>query len=258
VPRRVRAGRARPRVMLAGRAAEPLGPVVGRLAERRGVTARVDTGHPLHVERITLREIRLPLKEPFRISSGVCTERRIFLLELRDADGVEVWAECVAASSPTTARRPSTPRGTRSPRGWRRACSARGSSIPPRCGPRSSAASAATPWPRPPVEMGCWALAAERAGMPLSRLLGGTRTHIPTASRSASSRRRAAGRARARREGRRLPQDQAQDRARLRRGVRGRRARGGGADVALMADANSAYAWPTPSTSRGSTRSASR
>jgi O-succinylbenzoate synthase len=58
------------------------------------------TAHPIQLERIVLREIRLPLKEPFRISSGVCTERRIMLLELRDVDGVEVWAECVAAELP--------------------------------------------------------------------------------------------------------------------------------------------------------------
>ena len=30
--------------------------------------AHATAGHPLHVERITLREIPLPLKEPFRIS----------------------------------------------------------------------------------------------------------------------------------------------------------------------------------------------
>jgi len=41
----------------------------------------------LHLRRLTLREIRLPLREAFEISSGVVTERRILLLELRDASG---------------------------------------------------------------------------------------------------------------------------------------------------------------------------
>jgi O-succinylbenzoate synthase len=50
----------------------------------------------LRLERVTLREIRLRLREPFRISSGVVDERRILLLELRDAAGVTEWSECVA------------------------------------------------------------------------------------------------------------------------------------------------------------------
>ena len=54
----------------------------------------------VRIERITLREIRLPLKEPFRISSGVVTNRRICLLELTDADGTVGWSECVAGEQP--------------------------------------------------------------------------------------------------------------------------------------------------------------
>jgi O-succinylbenzoate synthase len=54
----------------------------------------------LRLERIQLREIHLPLREPFRISSGVLTARRITLLELVDADGVVAWSECVAEELP--------------------------------------------------------------------------------------------------------------------------------------------------------------
>src|SRR5881394_46725 len=54
----------------------------------------------LSVERITLREIRLPLKEPFRISSGLVSERRICLLQLTSSDGVTGWSECVAGEAP--------------------------------------------------------------------------------------------------------------------------------------------------------------
>ena len=41
----------------------------------------------LHIDRITIREIRLALKEPFRISSGIVHDRRIAILELSDRDG---------------------------------------------------------------------------------------------------------------------------------------------------------------------------
>ena len=58
------------------------------------------TADMFSIARITLREIRLPLKEPFQISSGVTTERRILLVELRDADGVDAWGECVAGEQP--------------------------------------------------------------------------------------------------------------------------------------------------------------
>ena len=54
----------------------------------------------MRLDRITLREIRLPLKEPFRISSGVVHERRILLLELLDVSGARVWSECVAGETP--------------------------------------------------------------------------------------------------------------------------------------------------------------
>jgi O-succinylbenzoate synthase len=54
----------------------------------------------LSVARIEMREIALPLREPFRISSGVVSERRILLVHLRDADGHEAWGECVAGEAP--------------------------------------------------------------------------------------------------------------------------------------------------------------
>ncbi len=50
------------------------------------------------LDRITLREIHLPLVEPFRAAHGTVSARRILLLELEDRDGTRVWSECVAES----------------------------------------------------------------------------------------------------------------------------------------------------------------
>ena len=55
----------------------------------------------IRVDRITLREIHLPLVEPFRTAGGTVSVRRIVLLELGDAAGVTAWSECVAEALPT-------------------------------------------------------------------------------------------------------------------------------------------------------------
>lgn len=55
----------------------------------------------IRLSRIELREIALPLAEPFRTSAGTVEKRRIILLQLHDADGLTTWSECVAESLPT-------------------------------------------------------------------------------------------------------------------------------------------------------------
>jgi len=54
----------------------------------------------VHIDRIVLREIHLPLAEPFRTATGVVEQRRIVLLEITDADGFSAWSECVAEAVP--------------------------------------------------------------------------------------------------------------------------------------------------------------
>ena len=54
----------------------------------------------IQIERIILREIHLPLKEPFQISSGSVQNRRILLVQLIDTDGAAGWGECVAGEYP--------------------------------------------------------------------------------------------------------------------------------------------------------------
>ncbi|MGH7528576.1 MAG: o-succinylbenzoate synthase, partial [Gemmatimonadales bacterium] len=132
----------------------------------------------LRLERLTLREIQLPLKEPFRISSGTQAIRRILLLELEDADGISVWSECVAPEEPNyTSEAIDT--AWLAIRNW--------------VGPRVLGRTFDHPaqvfpvlqrhfrghlMAKAAVEMGMWALDAARLGLPLAVRLGGTRTCI--------------------------------------------------------------------------------
>ncbi len=134
----------------------------------------------IHLDRIVLREIRLPLREPFRISSGEMTERRILLCELFDADGASTWSECVVDDAPNYS--PETldtawPTITRflAPRLLGRRVETPGEvfALLEQDVRGHNMAKAA-------LEMGCWAIAAEQAEMPLARLIGGTRERIAT------------------------------------------------------------------------------
>jgi o-succinylbenzoate synthase len=196
----------------------------------------------VHLERIALREIQLPLKEPFRISSGVCTERRILLLELADVDGVEVWAECVAGEEPNyTAETIDTAWYAITTWVAPRVLGRRFES-PGEIRPALERNFRGHPMAKAAVEMGCWALAATRAGEPLARFLGGTQTHIPTGislgiqdTPAALVKRALAARAAGYRKIKLKIQPGADVEfvAAVRRAV--------GPEIALMADANSAY-----------------
>jgi O-succinylbenzoate synthase len=132
----------------------------------------------LRLERLTLREIQLPLREPFRISSGTQTTRRILLLELEDAGGATAWSECVAPELPNyTAETIDT--AWLAIRDW----------VAPRVLGRSFAEPSEV-FPvlqrdfrghlmaKAAVEMGLWALDAERLGVSLAQRIGGTRTDV--------------------------------------------------------------------------------
>jgi O-succinylbenzoate synthase len=129
----------------------------------------------LRLDRLTLREIQLPLREAFRISSGTQTTRRILLLELEDAGGATAWSECVAPERPNyTAETIDT--AWLAIRDW----------VAPRVLGRSFAGPLEV-FPalqrdfrghlmaKAAVEMGLWALDAEREGVSLAHRLGGTR-----------------------------------------------------------------------------------
>jgi O-succinylbenzoate synthase len=133
----------------------------------------------LCIDRIALREIHLALKEPFRISSGIESTRRILLLEITDRGGATVWAECVASALPNyTPETIDTAwlaiRQWLAPRLLGRAID----------GPDAVHALLAENirghnMAKASLEMGCWGLAAEMQRVPLSTLLG-TRDRVPT------------------------------------------------------------------------------
>ncbi len=194
------------------------------------------------IERMVLREIRLQLKEPFRISSGLTTERRICLLELTDTDGVVGWSECVAAEEPNySAETIDTAwlaiASWLAPRVLRVAFE-RPEAVCPVLerdirGHRMAKAA---------IEMGCWDVAARKAGMPLARLLGGTRERVEVGISLGIQRDPAALVERARAA---LAEGYRKIKVKIRPGADVAyvaAARDACPDAALMADANSAYA----------------
>jgi o-succinylbenzoate synthase len=133
----------------------------------------------LSIERIVLREIRLPLREPFRISSGVSAERRILLVETTTADGLHGWSECVAGEQPNYSAE-TVDTAWHALREW--------------FGPRLLGAELAGPeavdellargvrghrMARAALEMAAWELSAQQAGSSLARRIGGIRDRIP-------------------------------------------------------------------------------
>lgn len=134
----------------------------------------------LRLSRITLREIRLALREPFEISSGVTTDRRILLLELEDVDGVTTWSECVAGERPNFSSETIDT-------AWLAVSEWLAPRVLSGSVPHPSALSDKIGvnirghlMAQAALEMGGWALWATRESLSLSRAIGGTRRTIAT------------------------------------------------------------------------------
>ncbi len=134
----------------------------------------------IRLKSIEMVEIRMPLREPFQISSGTQSNRRIFLLRVTDHDGHEVWAECVATELPTYTYE---------------TIDAAWIAIRDYVAPRVLGVEFKDPRDVHPVleknfrglnmskagvEMACWGLAATIRQTSLRQLIGGTRDQIPT------------------------------------------------------------------------------
>ena len=129
------------------------------------------------IASVELREICLPLIHFFETSFGRTTERRIALVRVRDADGVEGWGECTAGEGPFYCEE------------WvETAWPTIRSFLAPRVIGKEIA-SAAEVWglmsavrgnrmAKAAIETACWDLESRRLGLPLWKHLGGTQTEI--------------------------------------------------------------------------------
>jgi O-succinylbenzoate synthase len=130
----------------------------------------------MKIERVTLREIRMRLKAPFETSFGVTQERRILLVEMI-ADGVSGWGEITALESPSY-----------NPETTDTAWHVVSDFIAPAIVGRDLPSSADLPnlltgirghsMAKAGVENALWDIEAQQKGIPLWRLLGGTRDEI--------------------------------------------------------------------------------
>ena len=134
----------------------------------------------LHLKKIILREIRLPLREQFQISSGSVHDRRILLIELQHRDGHTGWGECVAGEYPNYS--PETIDTC-----WL--------AISEWIAPKVLRTDISQPdqvlallnddirghlMAKAAIEMASWEMAAHIHNLPLARLIGGTRSEIAT------------------------------------------------------------------------------
>lgn len=125
----------------------------------------------IRLARITLREIRLPLREPFETSAGVVEQRRILLLQLADTDGSETWSECVAEALPTYSPDTVETCWLALSRWIVPLLIGRSMSAPRDAHAILEAHVRGHRMARAAVEMGVWALAATKSGLSLASLL---------------------------------------------------------------------------------------
>ncbi len=129
----------------------------------------------LRIQTVVLREIALTLKEPFRISSGTQSHRRIFLVQLFGPDRAEGWGECVAGEDPHYSSE-AIDTAWVAIRQW----------VVPRVLGRSFAGPEEVHpvlernfrghnMAKAAIEMAAWDMAARAEGVPLARKLGGIR-----------------------------------------------------------------------------------
>lgn len=131
----------------------------------------------MRIQKITLREIRMPLVTPFETSFGRVTDRRMVLVEA-DSDGISGWGESVAGEGPFYA-----------PETVETAWHILRDFIWPLLKDRDFA-SAAEIWhtletirghnmAKGAVEAALWDVEAKQKGLPLWKLLGGVRREVP-------------------------------------------------------------------------------
>ncbi|MDI3253706.1 MAG: o-succinylbenzoate synthase [Bacillota bacterium] len=131
----------------------------------------------MKIDSIVLREIRMPLIQPFQTSFGTTTDRRIMLVEVR-AEGLTGWGECVAGEHPYFSEETIDTAWLMTMRELAPALASADPEHGGKCpgifrkvrGHRMAKAA---------LENAVWDLEAQMRGIPLAQLLGGTREVIP-------------------------------------------------------------------------------
>jgi len=131
----------------------------------------------MKIERIELKEIRLPLIAPFETSFGRTSERRILLTRVYEASGIVGYGECTAAESPFYNHETIDS-------AWH---IIRDVIAPMLLGKQLASAADVGPslrrirgnnMAKAAIETACWELEARSQGAPLYKLLGGIREEI--------------------------------------------------------------------------------
>lgn len=129
---------------------------------------------------VELREIALPLKEPFRISSGSTHHRRILLARVVDRDGASGWGECVAGEAPYYSAE-TVDTAWLAIVNWIAPLVLAGRyDDPPHVYAALEAGLRGHRMAKAAIEMATWDLTATRQGIALSTVLGGTRATVAT------------------------------------------------------------------------------
>ncbi len=130
----------------------------------------------MKIDRVELHEIRMELREPFAISSGVSHHRRVLLVALHSG-GITAWGECVAGETPaysyeTTETAWSILTGLILPRVPGSVMETPADLLPIFEGIRGH------PMAKAAVEMAAWDLQAKAGGDSLASLVGGVRDSV--------------------------------------------------------------------------------
>ena len=134
----------------------------------------------LQINKIILREIRLTLVEPFQISSGTSSERRIFILDFWNPDGIIGWSECVAGGNPNYSPETIDTCWLAIEKWLAPRVLGKGFTEPEEIFPALDEDIRGHNMAKAAIEMGAWELAARIKQIPLARLIGGTRDKIAT------------------------------------------------------------------------------
>ena len=131
----------------------------------------------MRIDAIFLRELQIPLVQPFETSFGVTSDRRVMLIELR-AEGLTGWGECVAGEHPYYSEESIDSAWQVSLQELAPALAAAEPEHGGKC-PGIFKKVRGNRMAKAALENAVWDLEAQMRGVPLSDLLGGVRETIP-------------------------------------------------------------------------------